>query len=292
MDLFFNGIDGSNGEYLLPPQSPAVVSAIARGELDSIDPKHLDELKRWWQRVSQAHYAPTEGADPRDLAQVGWGVIFAHDADPAIRDALRPLLDHRRAQAGRDREHYYRAFAGAQQTPRQPSGYRPGESKQEFLARHGAGPGPADPERVPYYLLIVGNPETIPFRFQYEYVDKAGLKKGPLFRARRHWRKPELRGKAISPVTMYTLLQGYLIRLPGAVREEEVIAEDGSTTKIKRCLYTPHSLQATTATHLLDAGVNIIKVKELLGHRHVTTTQIYDKRRRSAKEGASHDVPI
>src|SRR5512135_108933 len=34
------------------------------------------------------------------------------------------------------------------------------------------------------------------------------------------------------------------------------------------------------------------KVKELLGHRHVTTTQIYDKRRRSLKEGASHDVPI
>ena len=34
------------------------------------------------------------------------------------------------------------------------------------------------------------------------------------------------------------------------------------------------------------------KVKELLGHRHVTTTQIYDKQRRSLKEGASHDVPI
>jgi len=30
----------------------------------------------------------------------------------------------------------------------------------------------------------------------------------------------------------------------------------------------------------------------VLGHRHVTTTQIYDKRRRSLKEGASHDVPI
>jgi site-specific recombinase XerD len=38
--------------------------------------------------------------------------------------------------------------------------------------------------------------------------------------------------------------------------------------------------------------VDIIKVKELLGHRHVTTTQIYDNRRRSLKEGASHDVPI
>ena len=56
--------------------------------------------------------------------------------------------------------------------------------------------------------------------------------------------------------------------------------------------YAPHSLRATTATLLFDAGVDIIKVKELLGHRHVTTTQIYDKRRRSLKEGASHDVPI
>lgn len=125
-----------------------------------------------------------------------------------------------------------------------------------------------------------------------EYVEKAGLTRGPLFRARRHWRKPELSGKAISPVTMYTLLQGYLARLPGAVREDEVIAGDGSTTKARRYLYTPHSIRATTATLLLDAGVDIIKVKELLGHRHVTTTQIYDKRRRSAKEGASHDVPI
>lgn len=41
-----------------------------------------------------------------------------------------------------------------------------------------------------------------------------------------------------------------------------------------------HSIRATTATLLLDAGVDIIKVKELLGHRHTTTTQIYDKRRR------------
>jgi hypothetical protein len=32
--------------------------------------------------------------------------------------------------------------------------------------------------------------------------------------------------------------------------------------------------------------------QELLGHCHVTTTQIYDKRRRPAHEGASHDIPI
>jgi integrase len=76
---------------------------------------------------------------------------------------------------------------------------------------------------------------------------------------------------------MYNLLLGYLERLPGAMKEEQ--RPDGST--VRRCVYTPHSLRATTATLLLDANVDIVKVKELLEHRHVTTTQIYDKRLRA-----------
>ena len=51
-----------------------------------------------------------------------------------------------------------------------------------------------------------------------------------------------------------------------------------------------HGLRATCATRLLALGVDIAKVQELLGHRHITTTQIYDKRRRSTAESASHDV--
>jgi site-specific recombinase XerD len=39
---------------------------------------------------------------------------------------------------------------------------------------------------------------------------------------------------------------------------------------------------------LRDADVDIRKVQVLLGHRHITTTQIYDKRRRSTAESASH----
>ena len=87
---------------------------------------------------------------------------------------------------------------------------------------------------------------------------------------------------------MWTILKEYLSKLPNALREREL--PDGS--KVMDCVYTPHSLRATAATLLLDSGVDIMEVKELLGHRHVTTTQIYDKRRRAARECVSHKMPL
>jgi site-specific recombinase XerC len=48
--------------------------------------------------------------------------------------------------------------------------------------------------------------------------------------------------------------------------KEEQLA-DGAA--VRRCIYTPHFLRATTATLLLDANVDIVKVKDLLGHRHI-----------------------
>jgi len=38
--------------------------------------------------------------------------------------------------------------------------------------------------------------------------------------------------------------------------------------------------------------VEIKKAHDLLGRRHITTTQIYDKRRLAASQSVSHDVPI
>ena len=156
----FNGVDGVSGSYLLPPTTPAAVFRRARDFAP--DPHELDELRYRRQLATERVLGPGEGRDPCDLSQVGWGVIFAQGCAPSIRDALRPLLDHRRAQVctgGEDR--YYREFWGE-------DAYRPGESKTRFLARHGAGPGPVDPGSVPYYLLLVGSPRDIPFSVQYQ----------------------------------------------------------------------------------------------------------------------------
>jgi len=43
---------------------------------------------------------------------------------------------------------------------------------------------------------------------------------------------------------------------------------------------------------LLDTGVDITEVQALLGHMHVTVTQVHDKRRPTTRETASHKLPL
>jgi hypothetical protein len=153
--LTFNGINGATGDYGLPPMTDTDLATFITGEGT---PDNLKELRYRYRVESEKHLGVKEGIDPKKLDEAGWGVIFAHDADPAVKEALAPLINLRKEQAG----DYFKQFDG-------PNGYRRNkDTKSSFLARNGAGPGPADPEKVPYYLLVVGGPDAIPFKFQYE----------------------------------------------------------------------------------------------------------------------------
>ncbi len=157
-----NGIDAASGAYLLDPQSPRELAVAALGEV--IPPNLLRELRHKWEQASNSQFGPEGGLDPLDLAAVGWGVVFADSVGPDVRNALKPLLDLRRTQAGR----YYKEFAG-------PTGCRPDDDYLDFLARSGMGPGPAVPANVPYYLLLVGGPKEMPFPFQYHLDVQYGV---------------------------------------------------------------------------------------------------------------------
>lgn len=158
--IYVNGIDLDEGTPAIPAMSTEAFAAMIgqAAKRGHTKPANLSELKT---RAEQPqHLGVKAGIDPKKLNQAGWGAIFASDADPEVEEALQPLFDVRRQQAT---EKYYRVY-------NQDKGYQVGQNdnKNKFLKRLGMGPGPADPDRVPYYLLIVGGPETIPFEFQTE----------------------------------------------------------------------------------------------------------------------------
>jgi hypothetical protein len=152
-NIFFNGINGDSGQYDLPPMSGEDLSDLI---LRQSPAENLADLRKRFAQSRAKHAGLEAGVDPTKLEEAGWGVIFTHDADPAVEEALTDLLERRRQQAGQ----YFHIFKNN-------AGFRRGrDTKEDFLARHGVGPGPAVPAKVPYYLLIVGSPDAIPYRFQ------------------------------------------------------------------------------------------------------------------------------
>lgn len=149
----FNGINGETGEYLYPPMIPEQILDVACSPENETD---IQEIENNIQDKGKKHFRPMEGVDAKNLAETGWGVIFARDDSKAkdIKKKLTSLLDHRRQQAKQNyKEHEYCK----------------NELKDEFLRRHNVGnTNVVDPSKIPYYLLIVADPETIPYSFQYQ----------------------------------------------------------------------------------------------------------------------------
>ena len=146
------GVSASTGRPLAVLSDTAVKAMLAEERESGPDRLALSERAD----SSTAAFAVIGEVDSSDLGQSGWGVIFAPGIDPAVRQALEPLLEHRRAQAAP-----FAIYEGA-------DGFHLGEKTAAWLDRQGVRMDVVDPAKgVPYYLLIVAPPDVIPFEFQY-----------------------------------------------------------------------------------------------------------------------------
>lgn len=190
--MVFNGINGATGGYLLPPLSTDELADLARGRPLQLDADELDGLGKHARRSKRHGFRVAEGVDPRKIEEAGWAVVFprlrgrgtvrgedaaAHEKRmAAIREALAPLIAHRRAQAsrikaGRFKELTYSISVPGGAATLEEAGRLRTESKARFFGRQEPpvdGNAAVDPDAFPYYVMLVGSPEEIPYRFQYQ----------------------------------------------------------------------------------------------------------------------------
>lgn len=148
--LYFNGIDGVTGQYLLEPMSLKDVAEKAKSK--DLDAFIVEWLKTMWRTLSQPHLGLPFFIDPADVGQAGWAIVFHKDESKAVKKALEPLIQHRAQQV-------------TDTNKLKTLEYHTGEDWSGWLARHGIGAGNIDPKKVPFYVLLVGSPELIPFSF-------------------------------------------------------------------------------------------------------------------------------
>ena len=142
--FYFNGINAENGTYLLSPTKDAF--NLANKECDV---GKAAALAMFWSQKPKAGLP--YGLDPRVVADVGWGIVFHRDEKKAVVHACKKLIELR--------------SKGVPENKLKILQYIEGDTVPDWLARMGLGLGDLDPERVPYYLLVVGDPRLIPFSF-------------------------------------------------------------------------------------------------------------------------------
>jgi hypothetical protein len=150
-----NGINGVTGNYDV---APITISALAQA-LKKVPPTEAapDHVITRGQKLKQTAFARglPWGVEPDDLKRAGWAVVFPKDVKTEIRQALQPLIDHRRAQIGDD-------------SRVKELTYFPTEDASGWLSRNRASWGNVQPTQVPYYLLWVGPPDLMPFEVSHE----------------------------------------------------------------------------------------------------------------------------
>lgn len=150
-EIFVNGVDGVTGKYLIEPMNFAEAAALIKGEAPNKNVVQF--LRRVWSIISQPSLGLAMDLDPADIAQAGWAIVFHKDESQAVKDALAPLIKHRETQTGTDTCKVLE--------------FRPKDTWSSWLARYGVSSGSVLPTKIPYYVLLVGDPERIPYSFEY-----------------------------------------------------------------------------------------------------------------------------
>ena len=150
-----NGINGVTGQYDVPPIALEDFARTLKGiSPENAAPDHVTERGRKLRQPSFARALPW-GVEPHDVPRAGWGIVFHRDEPAAVRQALGPLIEHRRRQVG-------------DATRVKELEYFPGESASSWLARYGVAWHNVQPTCIPYYLLWVGSPERLNFDVTHE----------------------------------------------------------------------------------------------------------------------------
>jgi hypothetical protein len=142
--VYVNGIDFNTGTYAVKPRS---IGDLAKRIADRPGVGTFDKTRGERPRAFALPFGRTD-----KLEDAGWGIIFPADTPDPIRKALAPLIEFRGKRAGKRLKVL---------------DHNKGEQLREWYVRQGISPGNLNPGKVPFYLLLIGPPDQIPFEFQY-----------------------------------------------------------------------------------------------------------------------------
>ena len=150
------GVYADTGEFA-PPMDPSQLQVLRTQGIGGTLTKSDFKVKA---SSDEAHFGVVGGeAVGEDLSQSGWSVLYGLHVSDAIKRELKPLLEHRKN--GVNDEKLFKVFEGA-------GGYQKEKSVKDWLTKHETSLQVVDPEKVPFYVLIVASPEDIPYEFQCE----------------------------------------------------------------------------------------------------------------------------
>ena len=164
--IYINGVNGSTGEALLPLLSTDTAENKVLTWRDLVNQitgrdDDLYKVSRYRSLKGDKTFGVKAGIDANNLEQAGWGIVYAPGISEEIKEALSPLVNWRQGQANKVKELFkIYQFKAEHADPQR--GYRVFMRENNTAARDDA-----DPEEMPYYLLLVGSPEEIPYTFQY-----------------------------------------------------------------------------------------------------------------------------